>query len=119
MINKKIIKNKKVRQILLDVERISRRIIGGKLVKIILYGSMARGGESPSSDIDIMLLVNDNRENIRKYDNKISEHIFNLSLKHDIVLSVMLKANKQFNSYSDILPFYRNVQKEGIEIYGQ
>lgn len=113
------IKNKIIRQILSDIEIIAKKVAGRSLIKIILYGSIVRRMADKESDIDIMLLINDSEENIKRYDNEISKLAFYLSLKYNIVLSIMLKDYKQFNNYIDILPFYRNVQKMGIEIYGQ
>lgn len=113
------IKNEILQQILSNMESSSQKIIGDKLVKIILYGSCARGQWSEGSDIDIMLLIDDSEENIKRYDTEISKNIFDLSLKYNVLLSVILKNYKQFNKYQEALPFYRNVHKEGIEIYGR
>lgn len=113
------VKNEVLQQILSNMESVSQKTIGDKLVKIILYGSCARGQWSDESDIDIMLLIDDSEENIKKYDIEISKIVFDLSLKHNVLLSVILKNYKQFSKYQEALPFYRNVHEEGIEIYGR
>ena len=41
----------------------------------------------------------------------------NLSLNYDILVSITEDTYKQFNEYSDILPFYKNISKTGVEIY--
>jgi hypothetical protein len=65
-----------------------------------------------------MILVEDSEENIKKYEDEFADTIFELSLKYDILLSIIFKSNNQFNKYLDILPFYMTVHREGIEVYG-
>ncbi|MFH1454331.1 MAG: nucleotidyltransferase domain-containing protein [Armatimonadota bacterium] len=113
------INNENIRQVLTYVRTEFQKIIGESLVKIILYGSCVRGEWLADSDIDIMLLIDDSEENIEKYDVEISKITFDLSLKYNVLLSVILKNYRQFSEYQDVLPFYRNVYEEGIEIYGR
>ena len=37
-----------------------------------------------------------------------------LSLEHDITVSVAVKSLPQFQRYAEILPYYKNVLSEGI-----
>ena len=50
-------------------------LLGERLKKIILYGSYARGDYNSSSDIDIMILTDDE---IEIYRNKISDIAYDL-----------------------------------------
>lgn len=113
------IKDKKALQVLADIKTVAKEIIGEKIVKIILYGSYARNEQDYESDIDIMLLIDDDEENINKYDDLFTNVAFELSLKHDVLISIILKSNTQFKKYLDILPFYMNVENEGVEFYGR
>lgn len=112
------IKDEKIIQVLSEVHRKVKKLTGDHPVKVILYGSYARNSQDDHSDIDIMILVEDSEENIKKYEDEFADTVFELSLKYDIFLSIIFKSNNQFNRYLDILPFYMNVQNEGIEIYG-
>jgi len=112
------LENEKILQILWDVRKKAEELTGKNLVKIILYGSYARNSQDNHSDMDIMILVDDVEENIKKYENEFSDTIFELSLKYDILLSIIFKSHNQFNRYSDILPFYMNIKNEGIKLYG-
>lgn len=112
------LKNKMAIQILKNIEDLAKSIIGSKLVKIVLFGSYAHCKEEEDSDIDIMILINDSEENIKKYDVKLAPYVFNLALKYGVIISVLLKNNEQFNHYVDILPFYMSVKRGGIEVYG-
>jgi len=112
------INNENIIEILSEVQRKAKELTGEHLVKVILYGSYARNSQDKYSDIDIMILVQDSEENIKKYEDDFLDIAFELSLKYDILLSIILKSNNQYNRYVDILPFYMNIQREGIEIYG-
>ena len=54
---------------------------------------------------------------ISKYRNTIAAITSDLSLQHDITVSVTVKPWEQFQKYANVLPFYKNVIKEGI-LYG-
>ncbi len=109
--------NEKADKIITDVKNELREVLGDKLVELILFGSYAKGKESSQSDIDIMLLVDEDQESLRRLEDKITEISFELSLEYDLVLSIILKSYQQFKNYSDVLPFYMNVENEGIKVY--
>lgn len=104
-------------QILGEVRRACDPIFGTMLKDAYLYGSYARGDYHEESDIDILLAVNLDAERIAKYRNSVAAITSDLSLKHDITISVTIKPLEQFQKYANVLPFYKNVMKEGIR-YG-
>ena len=91
-------------------------ILGDRAKKIILYGSYARGDYNESSDIDIMILTDLNDDEIIEYRNKIWEYAYDIEWDNnfDITLSPLVKNIDKFNYWLDALPFYMNVQKEGV-----
>lgn len=89
-------------------------ILGNRINKIILYGSYARGDYKKNSDIDIMILTDFNDEEIVKYKELIWNITYDLELENDIIISSILKNIDKFNHLSNILPFYTNVNTEGI-----
>ena len=92
-------------------------LFGDKLCDAYLYGSYARGDFTPESDVDILLSVDMTREELMNYFFETS-HIGNeLSLEHDVTVSIAVKPNAEFRRFSSDLPYYRNVIKEGIR-YG-
>ena len=106
------------------VNEISKRlqdILGDKLKKVILYGSYARGDYEQYSDIDIMVLADireddeDERMDIR---NKMVRISSDLGLEYDVLISIIVKNHDFFYSWIDALPFYRNVLKDGVLLYG-
>ncbi len=105
--------------ILLDVKEEVLKLFGDKLHQVILYGSYARGDQDSESDIDIMLVIDESEERLRECRDGIVDIMTDLSLKYDVLVSLTKVASARFNEYQDVLPFYRAVQDEGIEIFGK
>ena len=98
-----------------EVAKAAKESLGDKLNKVILYGSYARGDHDIESDIDIMILADIPHENCWKEYMKISELIGWLDLRYDILISIHVTDCATFDQYVNVLPFYMNVLKEGIE----
>lgn len=92
------------------------KIFEGKLEGVILYGSYARGDYNNESDIDIMALVDLEKNELAKYRRITSEFANDIDLKYDVLLSIKLQDKFTFEKYRDALPYYMNVIKEGVEI---
>ena len=89
---------------------------GDRIKKIILYGSYARGDFNTSSDIDIMILTNFTDDEIAQYRSEIVQLAYDIECdnKFDIHLSPLVKNVDRFNYWLEAMPFYMNVQKEGV-----
>lgn len=91
-------------------------LFGEKLVQVILFGSYARGDYDEESDIDVMVLVDMDDNEIKKYHTQVVEITSEINLMHDVLLSPIIQNNARFVQYVDDLPFYRNVRQEGVVI---
>ena len=91
-------------------------LLGKRVKKIILYGSYARGDYNKSSDIDIMILTDLTDKEIIKYRDKVSDIAYDIEGDNnfDIYLSPLVKNIDRFNYWLEALPFYMNIQKEGV-----
>lgn len=91
-------------------------ILGNRVKKIILYGSYARGDFNKGSDIDIMILTDLTDDEIVEYRSEIAHLAYDIECNNnfDISLSPLLKNIDKFNYWLEALPFYMNVQKEGV-----
>ena len=91
-------------------------ILGNRVKKIILYGSYARGDYNKSSDIDIMVLTDLSDDEIIKNRRKIWDLAYDFEEKNnfEIELNPLVKNIDSFNYWLEALPFYMNVQKEGV-----
>lgn len=91
-----------------------RDIFSDRIDRIILYGSVARGTQTPESDVDIALIVRGYTEAMH---DEMTDLTVDLQLEYDMVLSLVLIDYDNFREWSDLLPFYRNVQREGITLW--
>lgn len=98
-----------------DVVNAILSVMGDDAVKIILYGSVARGDNTWESDVDIAMITR--RELDRKTDKLLTKIAARLDLKYDTVLSIMDIEADHFTRLKDTLPFYKNIEKEGITLW--
>ena len=110
--------NSNKRDIILRFSQQVKVILGNKLDKVILYGSYARGDYNEHSDVDIMILTTLTDEEIEEVETEIFDLAFDFQMDYDIDISVVIQNKERFNYWLGALPFYNNVQKEGIVLNG-
>ena len=93
-----------------------KRMLGERLVRVVLYGSYARGTYHDNSDVDIMVLVNMSEDEIRRIKNSIYDLAFEIEMNTGIDIAPIIKEKKQYEYWVDTLPFYRNVRDEGVVV---
>ena len=84
-------------------------------MKIILYGSVARGDNTWESDVDIAVLTKREIDEERK--RKLSKTVWNLGMDLDALYSVITIEINHFNEWLFSLPFYFNIDEEGIVLW--
>ena len=77
-----------------------------------LYGSYARGDFDEESDVDILLAVD--VQQLGEYHAPLAEITSNLGLEYDRLISVVIVPWWHLVRYAEVLPFYKNVLKEGL-----
>ena len=97
----------------------ANKMFGNRIKKIILYGSYARGDYEDSSDIDIMILTDMTDEEITEYSEKLWDFAYDIELENDVLLSPTIKNIDKFNYWLKALPFYMNVEREGVVLSGK
>lgn len=105
---------KSTHDILLEFTQQVQKVLGKSLKKVILYGSYARGDYRENSDIDIMVLTTLTEEEIRQIKTTIYDVAFDFQMEYGVDISVIIKNEEHFNYWLGALPFYDNVQKEGV-----
>lgn len=77
---------------------------------------MQDGDFNENSDIDIMILTDLTDDEIVKYRREISHLTYDIECKNNFEISVspLLKNIDKYNYWLEALPFYMNIQKEGV-----
>ncbi len=102
--------------LLKKVSEVYKSVYGEALVRVILYGSYARGDFSEDSDVDIVALVRGNREKLQEQLKIVWNQTYDLGLDYDVVLSPAVIPYEEFERYQEELPYYRNISTEGVNI---
>lgn len=105
--------------LLLELEKKLKDIYKDKLRKIFLYGSYARGDNEEGSDLDIMILVDMDDREIKRRRDRVLDTAIALTTQYGIVLSIIENNYDHFYDWADVLPFFSNIKKEGVNIYGE
>lgn len=108
----------KIKNIVFEVNEELLKLFGEKIKRIILYGSYARGDFNLESDIDIMILLNCNQNEIAENRKEISRIASRVGLQNDIMVSILARNYKEYENNIKYQPFYQNIEKEGMKIYG-
>lgn len=90
-------------------------ILKNDILQIILYGSVARKEDTLESDIDIAVIVKEvlTVENRKRLLSLAAD----LDLRYERVFSIIDIEQKNLDKWGEVLPFYKNVQKEGIVLW--
>lgn len=110
------IKDNVVAKVLKEVENNMISLFNDKLDSVILYGSCAREENTDESDIDVMILVNEEESMLKQYEDKITDIMVDLSLEFEVVVSLYLESMGSYKEKVKVLPFLMNVERDGIRI---
>ena len=81
----------------------------------ILYGSEARGDARENSDIDVLVLLDEEKRDL-KHEDDVASELYDIELATGILISPMIMSRKQWENRPFKTPFYINVMNEGVRI---
>ncbi len=89
------------------------KLYGERLVKLMLFGSQARGDADAGSDIDILVVL---KRSVNSGDEitRACPVTASLSLKYDLVISCVYVSADRFKTEQS--PLLINVRREGVMI---
>ena len=94
-----------------------QKVYNDKLKSVVLYGSFARKTATDESDIDIMVLVDGTNQDLRVFEDRLSDVSTDISLKYSKVFSIIDISYQEYMTWKSISPFYKNVSQEALEIW--
>jgi predicted nucleotidyltransferase len=89
------------------------------LKSVILFGSYARGDFDDESDIDVLVLVDIEKEELYKYRASISRIAEKCDWDYDSLISPLLKSYKEYLEYQGVSGLYKTITREGVPIYAE
>lgn len=95
-----------------------RKIYGVHLKQVILYGSYARGDFREDSDVDIMILLDMSDMETKAYFEQLMDMTFDFNMEYDMDIKPIAKSEVHFRRWVVNYPFYANVNREGVMLYG-
>lgn len=92
-----------------------REIFAENVSQIILYGSVARREATEESDIDIAVIIEDIP--ISTVREKFIEWNSEMDMKYNKVFSIVDIEKSKIDKWGKVIPFYRNIQEEGVILW--
>lgn len=102
--------------ILRAVAKAYQTVYGDSIVKIVLYGSYARGDNQTDSDIDIAAIVKGERAILQNGLKSVWDISSELELMYGTIVSPTVIPYAEYEKYKNDLPYYRNIEREGVEV---
>jgi len=105
--------SERIQAIVAELRRRLEVLYGPRLVRLVLYGSQARGEAEMGSDIDVLIVLK-GAVLPGKEIGRTSHIIAELSLEHNVVLSRAFVSTARFEHEQS--PILMNVRREGISV---
>ncbi len=102
-----------LKTILAELRQRFEALYGERLVRLVLFGSQARGDAEAGSDIDVLVVLRGMVSPSAEIS-RTSEIVAKLSLQNDVVISCVFMDEDRFMRRNG--PLLRNIRKEGVAV---
>ncbi len=103
----------KIRTVLAELRARLRELYGERLVKLVLFGSQARGDARPDSDIDVMVVLKGEVE-VETERRRVLPITLELSLENNVVILCSYVSERRFDQEQSRL--LHNARTEGVAV---
>jgi predicted nucleotidyltransferase len=94
-----------------------RRLLNGKVLSAGLYGSFARGGARPGSDVDLLVIIEAIRERER-VGALLSDKLPNLSEKYGLPIQPVIYERRQLTRGSGVQELLETAEQDWVQVAG-
>ena len=95
-----------------ELKRVLREQYG--VTSVVVYGSKARGDDSPDSDIDVMIVLDNYTPQIEA---AIDELVYDINLARDCLISVVIFGRRELEEGPmGESPLYKRILAEGVPV---
>ena len=92
-----------------------RQEYGDQVVRVVLFGSRARGDAGPRSDTDLLVVV---KTDARWTHRPIEQLGTEIALRYGLTLSELIIGPKRYQKLQRYRPpFYKRIEAEGIDLW--
>jgi predicted nucleotidyltransferase len=105
--------SEKLNHVLAELRSQLDELYGARLVRLVLYGSQARGDAIPGSDVDVLVVLAGPVDPATEIE-RVTSITAALSLEHDIVISCVYVSEKRYTHENS--PLLLNVRREGVAV---
>jgi len=100
-------------QIFKEIQALKRQLLPNE--KVILFGSQARGDAREDSDWDLLVVLNKKGKKTFEDEDNYGYPFDKMGWNYGVAINAILYSIEEWEERK-ITPFYKNVEKEGIEI---
>lgn len=86
-----------------------------KILRVVLFGSVARGKADAESDVDILVVLKNGSNKLR---DEISMASFDSILRYEVIISPLVMDSKTYKwhkRYKD--PLYNSIERDGVDLW--
>ena len=85
--------------------------------QIILYGSYARGDYTDDSDVDIAILTDSDRDQVKKYYPQVDYIATKIGIDTTAIVNYVCLPYEEYQEKKSWYPFFKNIEKDGVLLY--
>ena len=93
------------------------RIYGTKLVRVVLFGSYARGDYTDSSDIDVLVVADAEGLELARLRKEMVHLTFETNLTNDVEIEPVLMKYADYRRWEMVHPLLEAVRRDGVKLY--
>ena len=93
-----------------------KKVLGASYVRMVVYGSYARGDYRSDSDLDILALADVEPEKLSPYSNAIYDLAYDYGEELGIEINPVIQSNSVYEYWRRVYPFFMNIEREGVAV---
>ena len=101
-----------------EMKKCVPEVLHDHLIKMIVYGSVARKDYNDDSDVDIAILTNLDREEVKKYDSALMDIVTNIAMHNGTIVEYICLPYSEFESKKSWYGYFKKIEKDGVHIFG-